>query len=131
MCIFCKIIKQEIPSYKVYEDDKVFAFLDNRPVNSGHSLVIPKTHCQNLEEISDDDLVALIRGVKKVGRLLKEKLGVSGYNVIENNDPIAGQGVSHLHFHIIPRLEGDNLKHWPGQEYKVGEAESILEKLNK
>ena len=129
MCIFCKIINQEIPSYKVYEDDKVFAFLDIKPVHPGHTLVIPKTHYQNLEEISEEDLTHLIIAVKKVAQLLKDKLSISGYNIHENNDPVAGQIVSHLHFHIIPRVTGDNLHHWPAQEYQAGEAESILEKL--
>lgn len=129
MCVFCKIINNEIPCYKVYEDDKVLAFLDVKPVNPGHTLVIPKTHYQNLEEISEDDLSSLMIAVKKVGKLLKEKLNVIGYNVHENNDLIAGQAVPHIHFHIIPRVEGDGLEHWLGGEYKEGEAEEVLKKL--
>lgn len=129
MCIFCKIINQEIPAHKVYEDEKVLAFLDIQPVNPGHTLVIPKTHYQNLEEISEEDLTHLIIAVKKVAQLLKDKLQISGYNIHENNDPVAGQVVPHLHFHIIPRVPGDNLHHWPAQDYQAGEAESILEKL--
>jgi len=129
MCIFCKIVNHEIPCYKVYEDDKVLAFLDIKPVNSGHTLVIPKTHYQNLEEINEKDLSYLIVAVKKIGKLLKEKLNVIGYNVHENNGLIAGQAVSHIHFHIIPRVEADGLEHWPAGEYKEGEAEEILKKL--
>ncbi len=129
MCVFCKIINNEIPCYKVYEDDKVLAFLDIKPVNPGHTLVIPKTHYQNLEEISEDDLAFLMNAVKKIGKLLKDKLNVIGYNVHENNDLIAGQAVPHIHFHLIPRVEGDDLEHWPGGEYKEGEAEEVLKKL--
>jgi len=86
MCIFCKIIAGEIPSYKVYEDDKIFAFLDIKPVNPGHILVVPKKHYQNMEEVSDNDLQALILVVKKLGAALKNKLGVVAYNIQENND---------------------------------------------
>ena len=129
MCVFCQIIKGEIPAHKVYEDDKVLAFLDIKPVNPGHVLVISKNHYQNMESISEEDLSALILVVKKIGAKLKERLGVSGYNVIENNDAISGQVIPHIHFHIVPRIEGDNLLQWPGQEYKEGEAEEILKKL--
>lgn len=129
MCIFCKIINQEIPCYRVYEDDKTLAFLDIKPVNPGHVLVLPKTHYQNFEDISEVDLAALMVTVKKIGKLLKDKLGVEGYNVHENNDPIAGQEVPHLHFHLIPRLAADGLEHWPGKSYLPGEAEEIIKKL--
>ncbi|MFA5023559.1 MAG: HIT family protein [Patescibacteria group bacterium] len=129
MCIFCKIINQEIPCYRVYEDDKVLAFLDIEPVNPGHILVLPKIHYQNFEDINETDLSALILTVKKIGKLLKDKLGVDGYNVHENNNPIAGQEIPHLHFHIIPRYAGDGLGHWPGKSYQPGEAEEIIKKL--
>jgi histidine triad (HIT) family protein len=131
MCVFCKIINNELPAYKVYEDDNVLAFLDIKPVNPGHILVIPKKHYQNLEEITDDDLVAVSIVVKKVGKLLMDKLEVKGYNVISNNDSIAGQIVPHLHFHIIPRISSDGLPLWPGNSYQDGEAEQILDKLKK
>jgi Diadenosine tetraphosphate (Ap4A) hydrolase and other HIT family hydrolases len=130
MCIFCKIIAGEIPSYKIYEDDNAFAFLDIKPVNPGHVLVIPKKHYQNMEEIPDSDLQALILVVKKIGAALKNKLGVIGYNIHENNDLIAGQAVPHLHFHIIPRIETDCLSHWPGSPYLPGQAEDIIKKLS-
>jgi histidine triad (HIT) family protein len=129
MCIFCKIINQEIPCYRVYEDDKVLAFLDIEPVNPGHILVLPKIHYQNFEDINETDLSALILTVKKIGKLLKDKLGVDGYNVHENNNPIAGQEIPHLHFHITPRYAGDGLGHWPGKSYQPGEAEEIIKKL--
>lgn len=130
MCIFCKIIAGEIPSYKIYEDDKTFAFLDIKPINPGHILVVPKNHYQNMEEISDNDLQALILVVKKIGAALKNKLGVIGYNIHENNDLIAGQAVPHLHFHIIPRKEGDGFGHWHGSTYLPDEAEIIVKKLS-
>lgn len=130
MCIFCKIINGEIPCHKVYEDDIVFAFLDIKPLNPGHTLVVPKKHYENLEEISEEELTALILAIKKIGRMIKEKLGVAGYNVSENNGQVAGQEVPHLHFHIIPRHEGDGLGPWPRKEYQDGEAEEIIKKLS-
>lgn len=128
-CIFCKIIKGEIPSYKVYEDENVLAFLDIAPVNYGHTLIIPKKHYSNLEEISEEELCKVISVVKKVGKAMKDKLGVAGYNVGVNNDPVAGQIVPHVHFHVMPRNEKDGLKLWPGGKYKDGEAEEVLKKI--
>lgn len=129
MCVFCQIVSQEIPAYKVYEDEKTLAFLDSHPTSLGHTLVVSKSHYANLEEINDEDLASLMLAVKKVGRLLKDKLGVAGYNVNENNDPVAGQIVNHLHFHVIPRSENDGLTLWHGHEYKPGEVEALITKL--
>ncbi len=129
MCIFCKIVAGEIPSYKIYEDDKTLAFLDIQPVSYGHTLVISKAHYANLEAIDETDLSALISSVKKVGALLKEKLKISGYNVIENNDPVAGQEIPHIHFHIIPRQAGDNLQPWPKIKYGPEDIKEIISKI--
>lgn len=129
MCIFCKIVAGELPSYKIYEDEKTLAFLDIKPTTSGHTLVITKTHYANLEEISEADLTALTLATKKVGALLKEKLGVPGYNMSSNNDPVAGQEIPHIHFHLIPRHEGDGLVNWPKIEYGPGDMEEIAKKL--
>lgn len=129
MCIFCKIIANKIPAYRIYEDDYSLAFLDINPVHPGHALVIPKKHAANLEEIEEADLQKLIVVVKTVGGLLKEKLGYAGYNVNISNDPVAGQEVPHLHFHLVPRLAGDGLMLWPHSQYAAGEAEEILRKL--
>jgi len=128
-CIFCKIVAGDIPSYKIYEDENVLAFLDITPINPGHTLVIPKKHFKNLEEIDEDNLDLLMRAVKKVGLILKNKLGILGYNVIENNDSVAGQIIPHIHFHIIPRNSDDNLEHWAQGKYKDGEAEDIIKKI--
>lgn len=129
MCVFCKIISGELQSYKVYEDENVLAFLDIKPTNPGHVLVVPKKHHANLEEIAEADLAVLITIVKKVGRLLKDKLAVVGYNVVCNNDPIAGQVIPHLHFHVIPRHQGDGLELWHGHSCTPEEANEILNKL--
>lgn len=129
MCIFCKIINHDIPCHKVYEDEKNLVFLDVKPVNPGHLLVIPKIHYQNIEAIAPEDFCALMLIVKKMGSLLKEKLGVIGYNILENNDPLAGQNVPHLHFHVIPRRAHDGHILWPQSNYEPGEAEKIIKQL--
>lgn len=130
-CIFCKIVAGQIPSAKVYEDEKILAFLDIAPVHDGHVLVIPKRHYANLEAMPEDELCVLIKVVKKIGRGLKEGLQVAGYNVTENNDPVAGQIIGHLHFHIIPRKENDGLHLWPQGRYGEGEMQAIAEKIKK
>lgn len=130
MCVFCKIVAGEIPCYQIYEDEKTLAFLDIKPVSLGHTLIIPKKHYQNLEEINEIDLQALILVVKKVGARIKQKLGASGYNCYENNDPVAGQMIPHLHFHIIPRTEKDGFKYWPGSDYLEGQAAELVKKLS-
>jgi len=129
MCIFCKIINNELPSYKVYEDDKTLAFLDIKPTSLGHILVVSKIHYANLEEIAEEDLSALILTVKKLGAKLKNKLGVSGYNIIVNNDPVSGQEIPHIHFHLIPRSKEDSFSSWPKISYAPGEADKILKQL--
>lgn len=130
-CIFCKIIKGELPSYKVYEDRHTLAFLDIGPVNYGHTLVVLKKHYANMEEIPEKELKKVITAVKKVGRAIKEGLGVEGYNIGVNNDPVAGQIVPHLHFHVIPRAAGDGLNLWPQGKYGDGEVEEVLSKIKK
>jgi histidine triad (HIT) family protein len=130
-CIFCKIVRADIPSYKVYEDDYTLAFLDIAPVSKGHTLVIPKKHYVNFEDIPEEELSAVIKTVKRVGRMLKENFGVVGYNTQVNNDSIAGQIIPHIHFHLIPREEGDGLELWPQGGYDPGEAGEIAKKIRK
>ncbi len=130
-CIFCKIIKGEIPCSKVYEDDNVLAFLDIAPNNKGHSLVLPKKHYRNILDTPDDILQELIKAIKKVSNAVKEGVDAEGVNVIINNEPAAGQIVFHLHAHIIPRFENDGFKHWPGGKYEEGEMDETREKIKK
>ena len=106
-CIFCQIISKIIPSNIVYEDELSLAFLDIFPVSKGHTIVIPKDHYQNIEEISDDTLAHLIIIVKQLSILIRDKLNVDGYNILQNNFPAAGQAINHCHFHIIPRTIDD------------------------
>ena len=128
-CVFCKIVKGELPSDKVYEDQDTVAFLDINPTREGHTLVIPKKHFVNMEDISEEDLQKVIVVVKKIGKALKEGLGVESYNICENNDPAAGQIIPHVHFHLIPRYKGDGLKPWPQAQYPKGRSAQILAKI--
>lgn len=120
-CIFCKIINGEIPSYKIYEDDDVYAFLDINPVSCGHTLVVPKEHYCDIFEIPDDLLSKVNIVVKKLSSRIKEKLKCDGINVLQNNGSCAGQTVFHYHVHIQPVYV----------DSKIDESvESICEKLN-
>jgi len=130
MCIFCDIISGQLPSYKVYEDDKIVSFLSINPVNPGHTLVITKNHYANLSEIPEEELAELIIIVKKVAAKLIAKLNFTDYTISENNGASAGQSVPHFHFHIIPRFENDKLSDWKHKEYLPGEAEEIIKKIN-
>src|SRR5689334_16525062 len=112
-CLFCKIVKGDIPCTKVYEDDDVLAFLDIQPVNVGHTLVVPKAHHQDCAATPDDVMAALMRTVRRVGAAALEASGAQGYNVGINCGTVAGQVIMHTHVHVMPRFEGDGLKHWP------------------
>ncbi len=102
-CVFCAIADGEIPSFKIYEDELVLAYLDINPFTKGHTLVIPKTHSTGLADTPDEMLAAVIARVKKVAAHLKEALPCDGFNILQNNGEAAGQTVMHLHFHIVPR----------------------------
>ena len=102
-CIFCAIAAGEIPSFKVYEDELVLAYLDINPFAKGHTLVIPKAHTEGLLDTDDATLAAVIARVKKVAGHLKAALPCDGFNILQNNGEAAGQTVKHVHFHIVPR----------------------------
>ena len=112
-CIFCAIAAGEIPSFKVYEDDVVLAYLDINPFSKGHVLVIPKEHTEGLLDTPDATLSAVIARVKKVAAHIKDALPCDGFNILQNNGEAAGQTVKHLHFHIIPRYQGGALDFVP------------------
>ena len=128
-CIFCKIIKGEIPCSKVYEDGKVLAFLDIGPVSKGHTLVIPKEHHETMVDVPDDLLKEVIVVVKRLSKAVKESTNADGFNILMSNHEAAGQVVPHAHFHIIPRLSSDGLKHWPQGKYDEGEMDAVKEKI--
>ncbi|MFH1744667.1 MAG: HIT family protein [bacterium] len=128
-CIFCKIINGDIPSYKVYEDDKVIAFLDILPISQGHTIVVPKIHVADVENLSDEHFLAMAGCVKKLGKAVMEALSVKGYSVFLDNKSAANQHVPHVHFHLVPREEGDGLERWPQSGYGEGEAEDCVRRI--
>ena len=102
-CIFCKITDREIPSNIIFENDLNIAFLDISPISKGHTIVIPKTHYSNLEDIPDYELTELHKVVKQLAIKIHQKLKIDGYNILQNNFAAAGQVIKHFHVHIIPR----------------------------
>lgn len=102
--IFSKILRGDIPCHKVYEDEKVYAFLDTGPLSQGHTLLIPKESAVMLHELSDDSAAALGRALPRLCRAVSNATGASAYNVIQNNGSLAHQAVAHVHFHIIPKF---------------------------
>ena len=106
--IFTKILSGEIPSHKVYEDERVYAFLDIGPLSEGHTLVIPKEAKAFLHELSDESMAALGRALPRISRAVMQATGCENYNVLQNNGAPAGQAVFHVHFHIIPRSAPDD-----------------------
>ncbi|WEV45508.1 HIT family protein [Streptococcaceae bacterium ESL0687] len=107
-CIFCKIISGDIPSFKVYEDEEVLAFLDITQTTKGHTLIVPKKHSRNLLAMEEDEASELFKRIPKIARHLKDKLGASGMNILQNNEEVAGQTVFHTHVHLIPRYQDDD-----------------------
>lgn len=109
-CIFCKIANGEIPSKTLYEDDSFRVILDISPASKGHAIILPKNHAANLYELPEEDASKILLVAKKVATALKDVLHCDGMNILQNNGEAAGQTVFHLHVHLIPRYENDNVK---------------------
>ena len=120
--IFAKILRGELPAYKVYEDDRTFAFLDIMPQATGHTLVVPKTASRNMLDAAPDDLAYVVKIAQKIAKAAMSVFSADGLMLIQFNEPAAGQTVYHLHVHVIPRKEGVPLR--PHGTYK--EEPSVL-----
>lgn len=116
--IFAKILRGEIPSHRVYEDDTVIAFMDVMPQGPGHTLVVPKAPSRNLLDADPTTLGPLFAIVRKMTLAVKKAFGADGVTVMQFNEPASGQSVYHLHVHVIPRFEGVPLKPHSGQMEK-------------
>lgn len=108
--IFAKILRGEIPAFKVYEDERALAFMDVMPQSEGHTLVIPKVPARNFFDIEPDALAELIKSTQRVARAVQKAFAPDGMRIIQFNEPAAGQTVFHIHFHIVPCYEGRALK---------------------
>lgn len=129
-CIFCKIVQGQEKSWKVYENESVYAFLDIFPVNEYHTLVIPKKHYENIFDIPEDELKEVIAVVKKIVTLFNRNLGIKNVQIINSSGPEAQQHVFHIHFHIVPRKKGDNQDvKWRTHPEWVGKFDQLLENL--
>jgi len=110
-CIFCRIIRKQASASFVYEDEEVAAFLSNRPVNVGHTLVVPKKHYADIYEIPGEEAAYLFRIVKRVAHAVRDAVGAEGVRIVQNNGEAAGQVVFHLHVHIIPMRPHNEFSH--------------------
>ncbi|KAL7958415.1 HIT family protein 1 [Trichoderma compactum] len=126
-CIFCRIIKGEIPALKLFESEKTLAFLDIGPLSKGHALVIPKYHGAKLADIPDDQLSEILPTLKK----LVTATGATDYNILQNNGTIAHQEVHHVHFHMIPKpteTEGLGIT-WPSTTGNMEKLKTLCEDI--
>ena len=133
-CIFCKIIEAEIPAKVVYDDDSVVAFMDIKPINAGHVLVIPKEHAESLKDVSPEHLKNMAAVAKKIAAALKEALKTrcEGVNLHLADGTAAGQEVGHIHLHVIPRFAQDGFGlRFPPHYGKIAaeETDSVHKKL--
>ncbi len=128
-CLFCKIIDGEIPSYKIYEDNYVYAFLDIACDVYGHTLVIPKEHATNVLDCDPFVLSHVITAVQKIAKHYVDDLGYNGVNILNASGAAAEQSVFHLHFHIIPRKNGDEVHSWPFRDKHDYDLAAICDQL--
>ena len=129
MCVFCKILNGEIPSYKIYEDEDTYAFLDISDDVEGHTLVIPKKHYENVLDIDMEMLSRVMRTVKLISNHYVDNCGFTGVNILNNSGIDADQSVFHLHIHILPRKNGDGVKVYDLMEKMGSDFASVREKL--
>ena len=106
-CIFCDIINGKSEAEIIYEDENIISFLDIRPVNYGHTLVVPKKHYDNFLSLTSTELNYLINGLQTISRAVEKSVKADGFNIVVNSGKAAGQTVFHFHFHIIPRFTND------------------------
>lgn len=129
-CIFCKIVAGEIPCFKIYEDEDTLAFMDINPANRGHALAIPKEHAPDLLEASAETLALTAATARKVARAVQATVNPDGLNLVQANGPAAAQSVFHLHIHVLPRYNGDELKlNWGINPGDMDEMKALSEQI--
>lgn len=125
-CIFCKIANGEIPSKALYEDDDFKVILDLGPATKGHALILPKNHYRNIYDLPEETASKAFVLAKKMAVRMSQKLGADGFNIVQNNEEVAGQTVFHFHMHLIPRYKDDNQQIlWNPNESNADELEAI------
>jgi histidine triad (HIT) family protein len=129
-CVFCRLRDGEIPSTRVYEDERTIAFMDINPLNDGHALVIPRVHAATIFEVDEADLGAAIATAKRVANAIRQALRPDGLNLLQANGAAAFQSVPHFHLHLIPRFTGDGKGFdWPIVPGDRGRIQSVAEKI--
>lgn len=131
-CIFCKLANGVIPTNSIYEDENFNVILDMSPATKGHALILPKEHYKNLYEIPEDTAADVMKLAKKMAVKMTERLGADGFNLVQNNNEVAGQTVFHFHMHLIPRYNDDAQKiAWAPTSPTPEELVAIKETLTK
>lgn len=129
-CIFCKIVQKQAPASIVYEDQAVMVFLDIRPLNLGHTLVIPKAHYVDIFDIPEEVLSQIHKVSKQIAFAVKKATGADGISIIQQNGKAAGQDIFHIHVHVVPRFEGQKLPHFSElKEVDRAKLDAMAEKI--
>jgi histidine triad (HIT) family protein len=129
-CVFCRLRDGQIPSTRVYEDERTIAFMDINPLNDGHALVIPRVHAATIFEVDEADLGAAIVTAKRVANAIRQALRPDGLNLVQANGAAAFQSVPHFHLHLIPRFTGDGKGFdWPMVPGDRGRIQGVAEKI--
>lgn len=129
-CVFCKIVKKEIPAEIIYEDGYVVVFMDISPASKGHLLIIPKKHRVMFHEMSNEGAEKMMKAARMITESMFNNVSDEGYNLVMNNGIHAGQEINHCHLHIIPRVKSDGINfHWNHVKYEEGEITKFSKKI--
>ncbi|MBI2576896.1 HIT family protein [Candidatus Woesearchaeota archaeon] len=129
-CIFCRIVKGDIPCTKLFEGPEYIAFLDISPATKGHALIVAKEHRETMAELPEPTLTSMMAFAQKLSRALSSSLGAEGFNILINNKAVAGQVIPHAHIHVIPRYKGDGLRiHWEVRKDFLPILKDLAEKI--
>lgn len=129
-CIFCLIVAGQIPALKILEDDRTLAFLDIGPLSDGHTLLIPKDHHRDLRDLPPETLAAISAHLPRLASAVMQATSATGLNLLQNTGASSGQAVFHVHFHLIPRREGDGLGYpWKSGKYAAGGADAWRQRI--
>ena len=129
-CIFCKIVSEQAPASVIYEDETIMAFLDIRPLNMGHTLVIPKAHYVDIFDVPEENLIHIYKFSKQASAAIKNATNADGISIIQQSGKAAGQDIFHLHVHVVPRFVGQKLPHFSNlKEVERAELDDVAEKI--
>ena len=129
-CIFCRIVAGEIPALRILEDDHALAFIDIGPLADGHALLVPKNHYRDLRDLPPETLAAMSTHLPRLASAVMQATGATGLNLLQNSGASSGQAVFHVHFHLIPRREGDGLGYpWKARSYAAGAADAWRQRI--